>query len=99
MFKNPLARLAPEIPKESEVTPKALPQNTANFQKAIELAKIKQSEGKTKVEIARLIFPLIEHESKEVILLALVQGCNLTQQGASTYRYNLLREKNKSNTP
>lgn len=97
MFKNPLTRPNPTIPKDADITPKALPQNTANFQKAMEIAKSLKSKGKTKADIARAIFPLIENESKEVVLLALVQGCGLTPQGAVTYRYNLLRAKSKLN--
>ena len=97
VFKNPLAKANPAIPKDSEVTPKALPQNTANFQKALEIAKSLKSDGKTKADIARAIFPLVENESKEVVLLVLVQGCGLTPKGAVTYRYNLLRANSKLN--
>ncbi|WP_396190689.1 hypothetical protein [Flavobacterium sp.] len=95
MFKNPLIKQPIEIPKEIEISKKALPKNPDNFKKAIELAKTMKANDKTKVDIARAIFPLIEAESKEVIHLALIQGCGLTQQGAVTYRYNLLRAKTK----
>jgi len=96
MFKNPLIKQPTEIPKEIEVNKKALPKNVENFKKAIELAKTLKASDKTKVDIARAIFPLIQSESKEVIHLAFIQGCGLTQQGAVTYRYNLLRAMSKS---
>ena len=96
MFKNTIAKLtltpiSPKIEPRSSV----LPHDTTRYQEALALAKNLRDAGKTKIEIARAIYPLIAPESKEVVHLALMEGCLLTEKGAVTYRYNLIREAKK----
>ncbi|CAN6135212.1 hypothetical protein MCEKH37_01600 [Methylophilaceae bacterium] len=76
-------------------TTKPTPKNISNYTEAIKKAKQKISEGGSKAEAAKLIFPLISSEDKEVIHLAFTEGCGLTEKGAVTYRYNLIRTSKK----
>lgn len=71
------------------------PKNTIGYSDAIKKAKQKIAEGGSKAEAAKLIFPLISNEDKEVIHLAFMEGCGLTEKGAVTYRYNLIRASKK----
>lgn len=93
MFKNTLSKFtAIATPPDTELNPASLPSNISGFQEAMALAKTLRDAGKTKMDIARAIYPSIALESKEVVHLALMEGCLLTEKGAVTYRYNLLRE-------
>ena len=97
MFKNTIAKFASTpIPSEMELSANVLPSDSDRFKEALALAQTLRASGKTKVDIARAIYPLIELESKEVIHLAFMQGCQLTEKGAITYRYNILRRNKKS---
>jgi hypothetical protein len=98
MFKNPLNSLKKdivEIPKESIIETKHLPKDPAKFSQAISIAKEVIQDGGSKVDAAKTIYLMLENESKEVILLAFTEGCGLTEKGAMTYRYNLLRKNKK----
>ncbi len=99
MFKNPLNVLKKEpidIPKDSIIQTKHLPKDPAKFSEAIATAKEIIIGGGSKVDAARTIYPLLENESKEVVHLAFIEGCGLTEKGAITYRYNLIRNKTKN---
>ena len=65
-------------------------------QQAIELAKELISKGESKAEVARTIYPLIKDQPKDVIRQVLVNGVGLTEKGAITYHYNLIRLSKKS---
>lgn len=98
MFKNPLNTLKKEpieIPKDSIIQSHHLPKDSAKFSQAIAQAKEVILGGGSKVDAAKTIYPLLENESKEVIHLAFIEGCGLTEKGAVTYRYNLLKKNNK----
>ncbi len=85
------------IPKEMIVKDKHLPKDPNKFAQAINQAKQLVREGKTKVESAKAVFPLISNEDKEVIHQVFMEGCGLTAKGAMTYRYNLIRNHKKTN--
>lgn len=76
-------------------TKSSTPKNTTSYAEAIKKAKQIISEGGSKADAAKLIFPLISSEDKEVIHLAFMEGCGLTEKGAVTYRYNLIRASKK----
>lgn len=84
------------IPKEMIVKDKNLPKDPIKFSQAITQAKQLIKDGKTKVETAKAVFPLICNEDKEVIHQVFMEGCGLTEKGAITYRYNLIRGHKKS---
>jgi alcohol dehydrogenase class IV len=99
MFKNPLNTLKKdpiEIPKDSLIQSNHLPQDSAKFKQAIAQAKEVILGGGSKVDAAKTIYPLLENESKEVIHLAFIEGCGLTEKGATTYRYNIIRNNTKN---
>lgn len=85
------------IPKEMVIKDKHLPKDPNKFAQAITQAKQLIKEGKTKVESAKAVFPLISNEDKEVIHQVFMEGCGLTTKGAMTYRYNLIRDQKKTN--
>lgn len=98
MFKNPLNALKKElidIPKDSIIQTEHLPKDYANFSQAIAKAREVIVNGGSKVDAAKTIYPLLENESKEVVHLAFIEGCGLTEKGAVTYRYNLLKHRKK----
>jgi len=65
-------------------------------QKASLMAKTMIADGKTKVETAKAIYPLIEDQAKEVVLKVFIDAVGLTERGAVTYLYNLKRDAKKS---
>lgn len=69
--------------------------NPESVSKAIAVGKKAISEGKTKVEAVREMYPLITPEPREIIWDAFVQGAGLTPKGAVTYLYNVIREQKK----
>ena len=94
---KPTPKTDSSIPKEMIVKDKHLPKDPIKFSKAITQAKQLIQEGKTKVESAKAVFPLICNEDKEVIHQVFMEGCGLTVKGAITYRYNLIRDQKKTN--
>jgi hypothetical protein len=84
------------IPKEMIVKDKNIPKDPIKFAQAINQAKQLIKDGKTKVETAKAVFPLICNEDKEVIHQVFMEGCGLTEKGSMTYRYNLIRDQKKS---
>ena len=98
MFKNPLNTFKKDpidIPKDSIIQSLHLPKDPSKFSQAIVKAKEIILGGGSKVDAAKAIYPLLENESKEVIHLAFIEGCGLTEKGAMTYRYNLLKRHKK----
>ena len=74
--------------------PTEKPKSPANL--AIEKATKLVDQGKTKVEIARAIYPGIANLSKYEIVDVFIQGIELTPKGAVTYYYNMKRESAKN---
>jgi hypothetical protein len=106
MFKNPLkpeevkktdtaSSVHLEPTKSSIVKNSHIPKDMKKFADAIKKGKEVIDSGKTKMEAALAIYPLICNEEKEVIHRALIEGCRLTEKGAITYRYNLIRKTAK----
>lgn len=106
MFKNPLKpddltkpnavpKTDSPIPKVSVIQKEHVPKNVKAFTDVIREATDLISQGKSKVEVVKVIYPKIANETKEVIELAFRQGVGLTEKGASTYRYNIIRATKK----
>ena len=77
-------------------TPEITPKNPDAIKKAIAIGQAAIKEGKTKVEATRAMFPLIVNEPREIIWDAFRSGAGLTEKGAMTYHYNLIREAKKA---
>lgn len=63
--------------------------------KAIAAGKASITQGKSKVDATRVMFPLVEHLPREVIWQTFQEGAGLTERGAITYHYNRIREKKR----
>ena len=72
------------------------PKNPEAIKKAISIGQAAIKDGKTKVEATRAMFPLISNEQREIIWGAFQSGAGLTEKGAMTYHYNLIREAKKT---
>lgn len=81
--------------KANESSPSKSDLNKANVKKAISEGKKLLKSGKTKAEVSREIFPLIDKESREVICHVFQKGVNLTEKGSMTYYYNCRRRSGK----
>ncbi len=79
-----------KIPK-----PTLTPKNLTQIAEAVKVGKRIITEGKTKVEAVRAMYPLIKDESREIIWKAFEEGATLTPKGAITYLYNIAREFKK----
>lgn len=79
-----------KIPK-----PTLTPKNLTQIAEAVKVGKKIITEGKTKVEAVRAMYPLIKDESREIIWKAFEEGATLTPKGAITYLYNIAREFKK----
>ena len=72
------------------------PKDLDAYLKSLELGQSLITEGKTKVEATRAMYPLIKDESRETICQAFVDGAGLTERGAVTYFYNAVRHFKKA---
>ncbi|WP_197685171.1 hypothetical protein [Herminiimonas arsenitoxidans] len=88
----------PEISKEAEIAV-VIDLTKPTIQKAIAEGKALIAEGKTKADAARVMYPQISNESKEMIIAAFVEGATLTPKGAQTYWYNCRRRASKEKKP
>lgn len=85
------------MPTTETTTPK--PKNPEAVVRAKKLGQSQIAEGKTKVEATRAMYPLIKDESRETICQAFVDGAGLTERGAMTYFYNVVRHFKKPPKP
>lgn len=69
--------------------------NKISVKKAIDLGRSGITDGKTKVDVVRIMYPFIINEPPEVIWAAFVEGAGLTEKGAVTYWYNVRRDVKK----
>jgi len=63
---------------------------------AIANGKALIKEGKSKADVAMIIFEALKAEEKDVVIAAFVQGATLTKKGAVTYWYNCSRKVQKA---
>ena len=69
--------------------------NKVNIKKAIAQGKKLIKSGKSKADVSREIYSLVNDEDREVILHVFQQGASLTEKGSLTYLYNIKRKLNK----
>jgi len=70
--------------------------NKANIKKAIAQGKRLIKSGKSKADVSREIYSLVNNEDREVILHVFQQGARLTEKGSLTYLYNIKRKLDKT---
>jgi hypothetical protein len=76
-------------------TPKKPDFNKVNIKKAIARGKELIKSGKSKADVSREIYSLVNDEDREVILHVFQQGAGLTEKGSLTYLYNIKRKLEK----
>ena len=69
---------------------------TPIIEDVIQLAKKSRSQGMTKIDSVRQIYPKIANLPRESIWYAIIHGVNLSSRGAVTYYYNMRREYSRS---
>ena len=69
--------------------------NKVNIKKAIAQGKKLIKSGKSKAEVSREIYNLVNNEDRAVILHVFRQGAALTEKGSLTYLYNIKRKLEK----
>jgi hypothetical protein len=69
--------------------------NKANIKKAIAQGKKLIKSGKSKADVSREIYNLVNNEDREVILHVFRQGAALSEKGSLTYLYNIKRKLEK----
>lgn len=74
------------------------PVNKDAYKTAIVSGKAMLKEGKTKAEVAHVIYGQLKGETREVVVQAFVDGASLTEKGAVTYWYNCRRKVAKKAT-
>jgi hypothetical protein len=79
--------------------PKKIDLNKPLIKDAIAKGKELLKEGKTKADVAMVIFNALKAEDKEVVIAAFVQGAGLTEKGSVTYWYNCKRKARKTVKP
>ena len=90
---NPVAATKPA---PAAVEPKKIDLNKPVIKDAITKGKELLKEGKTKADVAMVIFEALKDENKDTVIAAFVQGATLTEKGAVTYWYNCKRKAKKS---
>jgi hypothetical protein len=91
---TPVAATKPE-PAPTVVEPKKIDLNKPSIKDAIAKGKELLKEGKTKADVAMVIFNALKDEDKDVVIAAFVQGAGLTEKGSVTYWYNCKRKAGK----
>jgi len=66
--------------------------NKANIKKAITQGKKLIKSGKSKVDVSREIYGLVNNEERKVILHVFQQGAALTKKGSLTYLNKIKRK-------
>jgi len=79
----------------NETTTKTADFNKANIKRAIAQGKKLIKSGKSKADVSREIYGLVNNEDREVILHVFRQGAALTEKGSLTYLYNIKRKLEK----
>jgi hypothetical protein len=69
--------------------------NKANIKKAIAQGKKLIKSGKSKADVSREIYNLVNNEDRAAILHVFRQGASLTEKGSLTYLYNIKRKLEK----
>ena len=77
------------------VEPKKIDLNKPVIKDAIAKGKELLKEGKTKADVAMVIFNALKDEDKDTVIAAFVQGAGLTEKGSVTYWYNCKRKARK----
>jgi hypothetical protein len=86
----------PTQPAPAAVEPKKIDMNKPLIKDAIAKGKELLKEGKTKADVAMVIFEALKAEEKDTVIAAFVQGAGLTEKGAVTYWYNCKRKAGKT---
>lgn len=81
---------------EIETKPLPVPKNPKSVQQAIVKGQEIIASGGSKADAARAMYEIIQGEEREVVVLAFIQGANLTPKGAPTYFYNVVRQQKKA---
>lgn len=69
----------------------AVPKDTAKYKLAVLKGQEIIAADGTKADAARAIYEMIQSENKEVIIQAFRDGATVTEKGAPTYFYNVVR--------
>jgi len=83
-------------PIPAAVEPKKIDLNKPVIKDAIANGKVLLKEGKTKADVAMVIFEALKAEDKDTVIAAFVQGAGLTEKGSVTYWYNCKRKAKKT---
>lgn len=78
------------------IEPKKIDMNIPAIKEAIAKGKALIKEGKTKADVAMVIYIALKAEDKDAVIAAFVQGAGLTDKGAVTYWYNCRRKAKKA---
>jgi hypothetical protein len=89
----------PTKPAPAAVEPKKIDLNKPSIKDAIVKGKTLLKEGKTKADVAMIIFEALKAEDKDTVIAAFVQGAGLTGKGSVTYWYNCKRKAGKTVKP
>jgi hypothetical protein len=83
-------------PVPAAVEPKKIDMSKPSIKDAVAKGKELLKEGKTKADVAMVIFEALKAEEKDVVIAAFVQGAGLTEKGSVTYWYNCKRKAKKT---
>lgn len=68
------------------------PNNPKLYSLAIAKGKEVIASGGSKADAARAIYEMLIEESREVLILAFIEGATVTEKGSPTYFYNIRRQ-------
>lgn len=84
--------MASPKPDPSDVKPVIKPINANRYRQAVAHGKAVLAAENSKAAAARVIFQELQDEPREVILMAFIEGANVTPKGSPTYFYNISRK-------
>ena len=74
-----------------------IPSDPELYNRAINEGRDQLVQQRSKAAAARIIYQLLQNESRDVVLKAVIEGADITIKGSPTYYYNITRKLKRQN--
>lgn len=87
-----MPKIKTETTLPSRSAPTTVPKDPALYRQALVAGRQTLVDERSKAAAARVIFKILNLESREVVLQAFIEGADITPKGSPTYYYNISRK-------
>ena len=85
------------IDQTNDTDQTVIPSDPELYNRAINEGREQLVQQRSKAAAARTIYQLLQHESRDVVLKAFIEGADITIKGSPTYFYNITRKLKRQN--